>query len=645
MTPHGLALTVVPGATAVAPGADPRFRDLFESALVGLFTSDVGGALISCNEAFARILGFHSVAEAKSVSMTSHHASPQDRDLLLAHLRLHGRVERGRGTLRRRDGQLIQVLTAVVGVFDEDGNLAQLTGFIIDVTDSAQEEIRLREREERFRSIFLDAADAILVLDHERRIADTNRAAWELFRVPAEELEGQTLDGLVTEEVEEVASAWRELLAFGEARREHRVMSVGRSARLVECSYRAAVQGGRHLWIARDVTERRMFEERLVRSERVESVGRLAGGIAHDFNNLLTAILGYTELLLSHRGQDDRDRADLEEIQKAGQRAAALTQQLLAYSRKQVLMPKEVDLNRTVQNLQGMLARLIREDISVRYELAPQPAIVKIDPTQVEQAIVNLVLNARDALPGGGVIRLEVARVGLNDVDLVAEPAQQVREWIRLRVIDNGVGIPPEVRAHLFEPFFTTKELGKGTGLGLATVYGIVRQSNGVIGVESEPGRGSTFTMHFPAVEGSTRVEGVEEEGTSSQVSGGRETILLVEDEDAVRVIVGAALRRQGYQVLEASTARGAIDIFEQHAADIDLLLTDVVMPEMNGPALAQRLVGVRPSLRILFISGYADMGVPLDGNSNVSFLSKPFQASVLAAKVHDVLARRRESA
>jgi two-component system cell cycle sensor histidine kinase/response regulator CckA len=259
---------------------------------------------------------------------------------------------------------------------------------------------------------------------------------------------------------------------------------------------------------------------------------------------------------------------------------------------------------------------------------------------QIEQVILNLVLNARDAMPPlGGEIRIEVAVVCATDADRSSDGLMPHAEYVRLRVVDNGIGITPEVRAHLFEPFFTTKELGKGTGLGLASIYGIVRQSNGSIDVESEPGHGTTFTMHFPAV---PRAVPCEEPATASgQPLRGRETVLLVEDEDAVRVIVGTMLRRQGYNVLEASTPRSAYEIFKHHANEIDLLVTDVVMPEMNGPALAQRLVAKRPELRILFISGYADMATTFEQeNANVGFLAKPFQASVLTARVHEMLGR-----
>ena len=306
-----------------------------------------------------------------------------------------------------------------------------------------------------------------------------------------------------------------------------------------------------------------------------------------------------------------------------------------------MLLPQDVDLNQTVVGLQSMLTRLIREDIVLTCAVAPQPAVVKIDPTQIEQVILNLVLNARDALPGGGVIRIEVASVPVADVDLPADHVAAAPDYVRLRVTDNGIGIAPEARAHIFEPFFTTKDVGQGTGLGLASVYGIVRQSNGFIVVESVPGAGTAFTMHFPAaIAGEPLAPPVT---TSEAPAPGRGTILLVEDEDSVRAIILAALRRLGYDVLEAGTARRAIAIFEQRQHDIDLLLTDVVMPVMNGPALAQRLVALRPELRILFISGYANASLPLDGiGPNVTFLSKPFEASVLARKVRDALSRAR---
>jgi two-component system, cell cycle sensor histidine kinase and response regulator CckA len=498
----------------------------------------------------------------------------------------------------------------------------------------------MRRNTDVFRAVFCEAADAMLIVDDGRSIAEANPAAAVLFGLADGALVGRTLDSLLAD-ADELNGVWRELLALGEAKQEHRIFADRGALRLIECSYRARVHGDRHLCIARDVTERKLLEERLIQSEKIDSIGRLAGGIAHDFNNLLTAILGYTELLLAQCDSYDPNRRDLEEIQRAGQRAASLTHQLLAFSRKQVLMPKEVDLNTTVTGLLSMLRRLIREDVTLECDLAPRPAIVRIDPTQIEQVILNLVLNARDALPPlGGQIRLALSHVSGSSVELPqAPPAVQTAEYVRLRVVDNGAGISAEARPHLFEPFFTTKAFGKGTGLGLASVYGIVRQSNGFIAVESESGSGTVFTMHFPAVRASSPAD--VPSGSTQQPSSGGETILLVEDEDAVRAIVGAVLRRRGYQVLEASTPLAACEIFEQHQEEIDLLVTDVVMPEMNGPALAQRLVALRPELRILFISGYANMVAPIDpDNQNLGFLSKPFEASVLAARVREMLSR-----
>jgi two-component system cell cycle sensor histidine kinase/response regulator CckA len=635
-----LAIPESGAPTAVDAGEARRNKELIADAQIGIYFSGPGSRLLSCNIAFARMLGFASAEEAVGVDMSFVYSSQEQREEFFSHLRKHGRLDNFRGPLRRRDGSTIEVVSTAVGVFDSDRSLIEVRGFVVDVSASAEKVAALKAGERRFRSVFADATDAMLILDNDRRVVDANRPACALFGLSAGAPGAPSLDDILMDGKETVAVAWRELMAVGEARREHRVRSQGGGPRLIECSYRAAVQDGRYLCVARDITDRRLVEERLLQSEKIESVGRLAGGIAHDFNNLLTAILGYTELLLDRRAEDDPDRPDLEEIQKAGQRAAALTQQLLAFSRKQVLQPKEVDLNQAVGSLQGMLTRLIREDITLTCELARTPAFVKIDPTQLDQVILNLVLNSRDALPDGGSIRLEVACVRLSDSDIPSDQPVRATDYVRLRVVDDGVGIAPEARAHLFEPFFTTKGPGKGTGLGLASVYGIVRQSNGFIGVASEAGRGTTFTMHFPAVGAPASLE--KPTAAPGALTGGGETILLVEDEDAVRIIVGATLRRHGYDVIEAATPRGACEIFEQRGSSVDLLMTDVVMPEMNGPALAQRLVAQRPELRVLFISGYANVPSFDAGNPNLSFLSKPFQASVLAAKVREVLTRPR---
>ena len=370
----------------------------------------------------------------------------------------------------------------------------------------------------------------------------------------------------------------------------------------------------------------RELEARLVQAERLESIGRLAGGIAHDFNNLLTAILGFTELLLRARRADDPDRPYLEEIERAGQRAAALTQQLLAFGRRQVLVPKDVDVNAIVLGMQAMLRRLVREDIALTFDVPPAPSVARIDPTQIEQAILNLVLNARDALPVGGAIHIDVTSDAVS---------------VRVRVADNGDPIPADARAHLFEPFFTAKDNARGGGLGLASVYGIVRQSNGWITVDEGPAGGTVFTMTFPA-SAAASVAGPERSAAPPREN---ETILVVEDEDAVRSIVGTVLQRRGYEVLEAASASEAMEIFEKRSGSIDLLLTDVVMPGMNGPALAQRLVALQPALRVLFMSGYTDIATLAIGHPHIGFLRKPFETTQLTDAVARMLARRDDAA
>ena len=473
--------------------------------------------LLACNEAFARMLGFASIADAVGSNMIAVYDDSGDRERFVLSVRERGRLAHHRSRLRRRDGGAIAVMETVVGEFDRSGALSELRGFLIDVTATVEAELALVERERQFRAMFFDGVDAMLILDDHRQIVEANPAACRMLGIgPGAGLHG-SLDELLGGDDDrlQLAAAWREMLAVGETRREHRVRAsaqppandpgtFGRpeaaATRLLECSYRARIRGPRHLFSARDITDRRLFEERLMQAEKIESVGRLAGGIAHDFNNLLTAILGYTELLLGSRTVNDPDRRDLEEIQKAGKRAAALTQQLLAFSRKQVLMPKDVDLNQAVSGLQTMLTRLIREDITLTCRLAPSPAIVRIDPAQLEQAILNLVLNARDALPTGGRIGIEVDLVRRPQVEMPSDQASTAGDYVRLRVIDNGVGIPPEARAHLFEPFFTTKESARGPASASRRCTASSVRATDSITVDSQPGAGSVFTMHFPAV-------------------------------------------------------------------------------------------------------------------------------------------------
>jgi PAS domain S-box-containing protein len=389
---------------------------------------------------------------------------------------------------------------------------------------------------------------------------------------------------------------------------------------------------------ATDITEHKRLEEQVRQAQKMQAIGRLAGGVAHDFNNLLTVITGYSELLLQETQLADASRDLLREVIRAADRAAALTRQLLAFSRKQILLPVVLDLNKVITNLDKMLRRLISEDIDLRMILAPALRPVKADPTQVEQVILNLAVNARDAMPGGGRLSVETANAELDESFTRERQEVQPGSYVMVRVSDTGQGMDSETKAHLFEPFFTTKELGKGTGLGLATVYGIVKQSGGHIYVESEPGRGASFTIYLPAV-GAGAPAGMPAAG-GDDLPRGTEVVLLVEDGDEVRRLARQVLESHGYTVLEARHGGEALDLCDRHQGHINLLVTDVIMPQMSGRELVERLAPMQPGLRVLYLSGYTDEDCQRRGlvEGDRAFLPKPFTPKALARKVREVL-------
>jgi PAS domain S-box-containing protein len=392
----------------------------------------------------------------------------------------------------------------------------------------------------------------------------------------------------------------------------------------------------------RDITERKSLEAQLVQAQKMEAVGQLAGGIAHDFNNLLTAILGSTELLLAVTDGSDPRRDDIQEIDRAAHRAAGLVRQLLAYSRRQVMQPRLVNLNAIVREMGGLLRRVLGERIALRLELDSSLGDVIADPGQIEQVIANLGVNARDAMPDGGTLTIATANVSAAGITGAADERLSAEPLVALTVSDTGIGMDEQVLAHLFEPFFTTKELGRGTGLGLATVYGIVRQSGGQIQVASRPDEGSTFTVYFPRAAAPARPAPVSV--LPAAAPGGTETVLVVEDEYAVRHLVCRVLRGKGYRVLEAPNAEAALALAAESREAIDLLVTDLVMPGLGGAALAARLVTHRRGLRVLFITGYAPAAVERQDELAVGsgLLEKPFSADQLARKVREVLAAAR---
>jgi two-component system cell cycle sensor histidine kinase/response regulator CckA len=380
-------------------------------------------------------------------------------------------------------------------------------------------------------------------------------------------------------------------------------------------------------------------EAQLEQSQKLEAIGRLAGGVAHDFNNLITGIVGIAEDLQQSLPEGHPHRAELSQIIQASNRASNLTRQLLAFGRRQLAQPKIIDPNQIIGDLQRMLERLLREDIELVTHLDPQAGYLHMDPAQMEQILVNLLLNARDAMPGGGTIVIETAHAEISPEYTRRQFQIGPGAYVKISVRDTGVGMSPEILPHIFEPFFTTKKPGEGTGLGLATVYGVVKQNGGDIAVESEPGKGSRFTIYLPRTRDHMEQRAIAREATPR----GSETILLVEDEAIVRRVASRALRRVGYEVLEAESGVQALADYGQYPQKIDLLVTDIVMPGMNGRDLARQFLPRHPGTAVLFISGYADQLVNRPGELSASeFLEKSFTSEMLCRKVREVLDRAR---
>src|SRR5213594_3457117 len=513
-----------------------------------------------------------------------------------------------------------------------------------DVSERRRAEAALRESEERYRTLVEGVRDIIFALSPEGTIASLNPAFETIAGWRREEWVGRPFERLVHPEDLPLALELLGRVVRGELRpaSQFRVRTAKGDYRVGEFSATPQLHEARLvgiLGIGRDVTERVQLEQQLRQAQKMEAVGRLAGGIAHDFNNILTAITGYADLLLEDLGATDPRRQDADEIHKAADRAAGLTRQLLAFSRQQVLQPTVLEVNKLVSDLEKMLRRLLGEDVELSTRLAPTTGRVKADPGQLEQVIMNLAVNARDAMPNGGKLTLETANVDLDEAYAADHYPARAGPFVMLAVSDTGIGMSEETQAHMFEPFFTTKEKGKGTGLGLATVYGIIKQSGGFIWVYSEVGHGTTFKLYLP------RVEELAERGAGpatppARLSRGSETVLVVEDEAPVRSVARQVLERHGYTVLEAPTAETALDLATRYSGIIHLLLTDVIMPGLNGRELAVRLTSMRPDARVIFMSGYTDEAVKRHGvlETGSTYLQKPFTPDAVARTVREVL-------
>ena len=628
-----------------AVASERNYRLLFESNPNAMWVFDSETLrFLAVNEAAVRTYGY---SREEFLAMTIEDIRPPE-DVPQLHAIVRGDEldeERGLSTAGiwrhlRKDGTVFEAdITSHDHVFE--GRPARVVQ-AIDVTARVEAERALRRSEARYRELFENASDLIATVDLESRLTAVNEAFVRTLGYTREELIGRPVRELVPPE-------WHERLEEARAQKigdvvdgttyEHEFIAKDGHRIQVEVASRVIETDGHPVGveaICRDITERRHLEEQLRQAQRLEAIGRLAGGIAHDFNNLLTVISGYADALLDQRDPDSE--FELKEIAAAAERATILTRQLLAFSRRQVLQPRVLDLNEVVEGIIPMLTRLIGEDVELVTSLDPDLDHVLADPNQIEQVLLNLVINARDAMPRGGKLIIGTGNTELDESYVAEHPDARLGRHATLSVSDNGVGMDAETVARVFEPFFTTKAVGTGTGLGLSTVYGIVKQSGGNTWIYSEPGRGSTFKVYLPAAEEplAAALPAQPELATPT----GTETILIVEDEEAVRTLAADMLRRCGYTVRATGSSEEALRLAADRDEPIDLLLTDLVMPEMNGPELAEAIVERVPTVRVLFMSGYADEAVTRHGalETGIAYLEKPFSARDLARMVRKTL-------
>ena len=521
---------------------------------------------------------------------------------------------------------------------------ALVAGYTIDITERRQAYEALQKSEAKFRAIVENSHDGILFTDAEAKILYLSPSYQQINGYSDEEWPGRDLFATVhPDDSAVIRRVWTEMLEQPESLHEvsYRILHKDQTWKTVE----STVQNLLHnpniravFMTTRDITDRKRVEEQLIQAQKMEAVGRLAGGVAHDFNNMLGVILGHTEMALEQADPTHPLHDHLQEIMKASERSANLTRQLLAFARKQTIAPRVLDLNETVAGMLKMLQRIIGEDIDLTWQPEADLWPVKMDPSQIDQILANLCVNARDAIAGVGKMTIETANTVFDEDYCAIHPGFFPGDYVRLAVSDDGCGMDKETMSHLFEPFFTTKRIGKGTGLGLATVYGTVKQNNGFINVYSEPGQGTTFAIYLPRHAGKAEQE--RPEGAQGLPLRGRETILLVEDEPDLLDLTATMLERQGYTVLTASTPGEAIRLAGEHIGGIHLLMTDVVMPEMNGRDLAKNLLALYPDLKRLFTSGYTANVIAHHGvlDEGVHFIQKPFSIKDLAAKIREVL-------
>ncbi|HEY4187235.1 MAG TPA: PAS domain S-box protein [Polyangia bacterium] len=640
--------------------AEARFERLSDAGVIGIVVSDLTGRVREINDTLLRMVGYtreEVLGGGISWSSLTPPGSEQMDERAREQLLRTGVSDLREKEYIHKNGTRIPVMIGATMGVEGDGHVI---AFVLDLTDRKRAEEATRLEQARFRALVENSADGIALSTGDGTFLYVSPAAARMLGRPASEVIGTNFRDYVHPDDVSIALDQRRRLLEGRQASPtvRRLLRPDGSVRWVEVTATNRIDDpaiGAIVGNIRDITERKLADEALLVSEKakvnleaqlrqaqkMEAVGRLAGGVAHDFNNLLSVILSYGQIHVDEMPEGDPGRPDVEEMLKAGQRAADLTRQLLMFSRQQVIEPKVVDLNRLLQNVDKMLQRILGEDIDL-VSLTKNPVGgVLVDPSSMEQVVMNLVINARDAMPTGGMLTIETENVVLDEAYAREHMGVTPGRYVMLAVTDTGVGMDRATQTRIFEPFFTTKEKGKGTGLGLSTVFGIITQSRGSVWVYSEPERGTTFKIYLPRVDGAFDEAAPPSDPASAR---GAETILLVEDEEQVRAVAHTILGRGGYHVLEARDAIDALSIGETYAGDIHLLLTDVVMPEMSGAELAMRLRGTRPDLAVLCMSGYTDDSIVRHGVlvADFAFLQKPITPEALTRKVRDVLDARR---
>jgi two-component system, cell cycle sensor histidine kinase and response regulator CckA len=621
-----------------------RLAEALEKNSEMISMADAEGRAVFVNKALLQATGFEE-PELLGKPFVETLISPRNPRALTeqfqASLHRDGRW-RGECLQRRKDGSDLPILLSVSALRDSKGRFTGTFGISQDITERRE----LETRAMRLAQAVDHSSELICMGDSEARALFVNLALLRKSGYQQEELLGRSFnDTLLSPNNPNTLADEIRIRVIENGSWNGECLQRCKNGVDIPISLSVGVIKNEHgqitgtFGIGHDITERRTLEQQLRQAQKMEAIGRLAGGVAHDFNNLLTVIIGYADDLTSQLAAANPLHKKAEQIGKAGQRAASLTRQLLAFSRRQMLEPRVLSLNVLVEDLKKMLTRLISEDIELATSLDPNLGHVKADQGQMEQIIVNLAVNARDAMPGGGKLTIQTESVEV-DAELASEPpAMPPGRYVRLRVTDIGVGMSPETQSHIFEPFFTTKELGKGTGLGLATVYGVVKQSGGFIWVSSELGQGTTFEIFLPEIR--PALEASVQDTHAERSIAGSGTILLVEDDAAVRELAREWLQESGYSVIEAANGAEAVQTAEQHVGNIDLLLTDVVMPGMDGPHAADRILAFYPTTRVLYMSGYSETAAST-GNSEFlkgrPLLRKPYTLPDLARAVRRTL-------